>query len=91
MAKKYHYYVLVFSNTGPVYVTSIDSSNKYAHWDKDKEPLEFSSSYAEDLVAGLNMNFNSSVLVKSTHEIKGEPYRYDDFDFTFVEKKKEAK
>ena len=40
MAKsKYHYYVLVLSSDGPVYVTSIDNANKYAHWDKDKEPL----------------------------------------------------
>ena len=56
MAKsKYHYYVLVFSSDGPVYVTSIDNANKYAHWDKSKAPLEFSASYAEDLVMGLNM------------------------------------
>ena len=38
---------------------------------------------------GLNMNFNSAVLVKSNHEIKGQPYRYEDYDCTFVEKKKE--
>lgn len=83
---KYHYYVLVFSTSGPVYVTSIDRDNKYAHWDKDKEPLEFSASYAEDLVMGLNMNFNSAVLIKSRIEITGQPYNYDDYDCTFVEK-----
>ena len=92
MAKsKYHYYVLVFSSDGPVYVTSIDNANKYAHWDKSKAPLEFSASYAEDLVMGLNMNFNSAVLVKSNHEIKGQPYRYDAYDCTFVEKSEENK
>jgi len=89
MAKKYHYYVLVFSSTGPTYVTSIDHSNKYAHWDKDKAPLELSAGYAEDLVMGLNMNFNSAVLIKSVREITGQPYNYEDYDCTFVEKKKE--
>ena len=90
MAKsKYHYYVLVFSSYGPVYVTSIDNSNKYAHWDKDKEPLEFSASYAEDLVMGLNLNFNYAVLIKSTREITRQPYNYEDYDCIFVEKKKE--
>lgn len=89
MAKKYHYYVLVFSSTGPVYVTSIDRNNEYAHWDKDKKPLEFSASYAEELVMGLNMNYNNAVLIKSNHEIKGQPYRYNAYDCTFVEKKKE--
>lgn len=90
MAKsKYHYYVLVFSSDGPVYVTSINNANKYAHWDKSKAPLEFSASYAEDLVMGLNMNFNSAVMIKSTREITGQPYNYEDYGCTFVEKKKE--
>ena len=90
MAKsEYHYYVLVFSSDGPVYVTSIDNANKYAHWDKDKEPLEFSASYAEDLVMGLNCNFNSAVLIKSQIEIHNQPYRYDAYDCKFIEKEKE--
>ena len=86
---KYHYYVLVFSSDGPVYVTSIDNANKYVHWDKDKEPLEFSASYAEDLVMGLNCNFNSAVLIKSQIEIHNQPYRYDAYDCKFIEKEKE--
>lgn len=91
MANKYHYYVLVFSNEGPVYVTSIDSKNKYAHWDKYKEPLEFTASYAEDLVMGLMLNFNNAVMIKSRAEIKGQPYRYDSYDCKFIEKEKEEK
>lgn len=87
--KKYYYYVLVFSNSGPVYVTSIDRSNKYAHWDKSKAPLELGASYAEDLAMGLNMNFNSSVVVKSTREIENQPYNYEHYDIEFVEKKEE--
>lgn len=86
MAKKYHYYVLVFTNDGPVYVTSIDSSNKYAHWDKEKEPMEFSSSYAEDLALGLCLNLNHSVVIKSVREITSQPYNYADYECTFVRK-----
>ena len=89
MAKKYYYYVLVFTNSGPVYVTSIDRNNKYAHWDKDKEPLELGSSYAEDLALGLNLNFNHSVVIKSTRKIENQPYRYEAFDCTFVDRKEE--
>ena len=89
MANKYHYYVLVFSNSGPVYVTSIDNKNQYAHWDKDKEPLEFSSSYAEDLAMGLCLNFNSAVVIKSRIEIKAQPYNYENYNITFVEKEEE--
>lgn len=87
--KKNYYYVLVFSNTGPVYVTSIDSSNKYAHWDKDKAPMELGLSYAEDLAMGLMMNFNHAVVVKSPREIERQPYRYEAYDCTFVERNKE--
>lgn len=86
MAKKYHYYVLVFTDEGPKYVTSIDSTNKFAHWDIDKAPMELGSSYAEDLALGLNLNMNHSVVIKSAREITSQPYRYEAFDCTFVEK-----
>lgn len=89
MAKKNYYYVLVFSNSGPVYVTSIDRSNKYAHWDKSKAPLELGLGYAEDLVFGLIANLNSAVVVKSAREIETQPYNYEYYDIEFVEKKKE--
>lgn len=87
--RKYHYYVLVFSSTGPVYVTSIDHTNKYAHWDKDKAPLEMGAYVAEDLVIGLNCNFTNAVVIKSQIEITGQPYNYEHFDCTFVKIEKE--
>ena len=89
--KKYYYYVLVFSNYGPVYVTSIDNNNQYVHWDKDKEPLEVGASYGEDLVIGLNLNFNHAVLIKSRVRIDHQPYRYEAYDCTFVNKSEENK
>ena len=87
--KKNHYYVLVFTDGGPVYVTSIDNSNRWAHWDKDKKPMEFSKSYAEELVVGLNLNGNLSALVVYPFELDGHPYRYSEFECTFVRKDKE--
>lgn len=90
MAKnKYHYYVLVFTEAGPVYVTSIDKEDKCAYWNKDEKPMEFSKSYAEDLELGLSLNFHSAVLIKSRIVLDNQPYRYSDFDFTFVAKKEE--
>lgn len=86
MAKKSYYYVLVFSDNGPVYVTSIDNTTRYAHWDKNEKPMVMSQVYAEDLAMGLNLNFNSCVVVKSPHEISGHPYNYEEFDCTFVRK-----
>ena len=81
-----HYYVLVFANNGPAYVTSVDYSNRSARWDKDKAPYEFSKSSAEDLVLGLNLNFHQAVLVTSKFEIDYQPYNYKYYDCTFVEK-----
>ena len=86
MAKKYYYYVLVFTNSGPMYVTSIDRNSNYAHWDIDKEPIELGSSYAEDLAMGLNLNSNHSVVIKSTRKIDSQPYRYSDFDCKFIKR-----
>lgn len=86
MAKKYHYYILVFSNIGAVYVTSVSRENKYAHWDTSLAPKEFPASVAEDLVFGLNCNFINAVLVKSPRVIETQPYNYDMFDCTFVRK-----
>ena len=84
--KKYHYYVLVFTNNGPVYVTSINRENKYARWDKDEAPMEFNSTVAEDLVFGLLANFFNAVLIKSRIEIDTQPYNYTHYDCTFTQK-----
>ena len=86
--KKNHYYVLVFTEKGPVYITSVDYSTKYASWDKLEKPLEFSKYTAEDLCFGLNCNFHSAVVVSKPIEIENQPYRYDAYDCTFTEKNK---
>lgn len=35
--KKYHYYVLVYTSNGPVYVTSVNNMTKVAHWNKEEK------------------------------------------------------
>ena len=87
--KKNYYYVLVFTNEGPVYVTSVDNSNKMCHWNEKKKPYEFGSkSYAEDIALGLNCNMNSCVMVCSPYEIDSHPYNYEYFDCKFEKKEK---
>ena len=90
MAKsKYKYYVMVFTNEGPKYVTSINWSDKMAEWDTSEKPLEMNAATAEDIYRGLCLNFHYAVLIKSLIEITSHPYRYNEFEIQF--KKKGAK
>lgn len=83
--KKNYYYVLVFTEQGPVYVTSVDNASKVAYWEKDKAPMALPKSYAEDLTVGLNLNYNIAVMVTSKWELT-QPYRYSHYDFSFKAK-----
>ena len=84
--KKNHYYVLVFTDHGPVYVTSVNYADRSARWDKDKAPKEFTKSNAEDLVFGLRCNWHSAVVVTLPVEIDTQPYNYQHYECQFVEK-----
>ena len=57
--KKNYHYVLVFTNDGPVYVTSVNNAGRYSVWDKSKAPLSLPKYYAEDIVFGLNCNYHN--------------------------------
>lgn len=81
---KYRYYVLVMTNDGPKFVTSIDRSNKYAHWDIDKPPLDLGKYWADDLALGLSLNGNVAFVVSSKWDIDRHPYRYKDGHFDWV-------
>ena len=84
-SKKNYYYVLVFTDEGPVYVTSVDNATYSARWEKDKDPKALSKSYAEDVVLGLNLNCFQAVLVSSKYELY-QPYYYAGYDCKFIEK-----
>ena len=79
--KKYHYYVLVYTNKGPVYVTSVNNTTKVAHWDKEEKPLEMCKEIARDLCFGLSANFTSACVVEMLYELDNQPYRYNEFEF----------
>ena len=90
MAKKQNwYYVLVMTDDGPVFVTSIEYSTKYAHWKKDEKPMELDKSRAEDLTLGLNLNFHTAFMVCSKFELDTQPYRYSDWHIEWKENEKE--
>lgn len=84
--KKYYYYVLVFTDAGPKYVTSIDSADRVAHWNVDEKPRSMTKDDAEFLAVALTWNGNSAVMVTSTYEIESHPYNYADYKIEFVEK-----
>ena len=84
--KTNHYYVLVFAENGPAYVTSVNYMDKSARWDKNEAPLEFSKSNAESLVFGLCCNFFNAVVVMHAVEIDRQPYNYQYFDCKFEKK-----
>ena len=73
--KKTYYYVLVFTSTGPVYVTGIPERN-YAQWDKEKQPKDLTKYMAEDIAMGLKLNGYSAEMVVTPIELTSQPYRY---------------
>ena len=86
--KKYHYYVLVFTNEGPKYVTGIGDHHT-AYWNTEDKPYEMSASYAEDVYTGLCLNFFTAVLIKSRFELDHHPYNYADYRIEFIKKEED--
>lgn len=81
-SKKKHYYVLVLTEEGPKFVTSVNWSTKTAKWDMLEKPLEFETkSIAEDLVLGLNLNMSQAFLIQHNWEIECQPFRYAEGKF----------
>lgn len=87
---KKHYYVLVMTEAGPKFVTKINYGDKTAEWDYKEKPLEMEKLQAEDLVLGLNLNWNQAYLVCQNWEIENQPYRYDDYKIQWVKREKET-
>ena len=86
--KKYHYYVMVFTNEGPKYVTGMGDHHT-AYWKTEDKPLEMSASWGEDVYRGLCLNFFNAILVKSLFEIESHPYRYEDYKISFEKRETE--
>lgn len=85
--KKNWYYVLVMSDEGPVFVTSVDNKDKIAHWDKTEKPTVFEKFWAEDLTMGLTFNGHLAFTVCSKYELDSQPYNYQDWHIEWKENK----
>lgn len=91
MAKKQNfYYVMVMTDHGPVFVTSLDNASKVAHWDDTKAPLELGKYAAEDLTMGLNINGHLAFTICSKFELDNQPYYYKKGGFEWVSKEAET-
>lgn len=86
--KKNYYYVLVFSDFGPVYVTSL-GDGKMAFWNRLEKPMELGKYMAESVCMGLNLNFNSCVMVKMPYELDYQPYIYNKYKINWEEIKED--
>ena len=82
MAKKSYYYVLVFTDEGPVYVTQLERN--IAYWNKNEKPKDLSKSLANDIANGLSWNAPTAVVVSSPIEIETQPYFYEMGRFKWV-------
>lgn len=87
-AKKNHYYVLVISEQGPIFVTKVHYSDKTAEWNWKDKPLEMSKAQAEDLVLGLNLNMHQAYLACVPYEIYNHPYNYYKWEISWKEREK---
>ena len=86
MAKKQNYwYVMVMTDGGPVFVTSVSYADKTAHWNKNETPLELGMYQAKDLTLGLNLNFHQAYAVCQPFELESQPYRYDRYHIEWKE------
>ncbi len=74
--EKKHFYILVLTHDGPIYVTSF-GEGKTAFWNREEKPYEVSESYGQGVVLGLNWNGSMALLVQSAWEIESQPYLYD--------------
>ena len=89
MAKKNHYYVLVCTNHGPVFVTGIQSRS-YAEWDKLKAPMECPKWQAEEIAYGLNLNGYTAVMAVYPFEMTHQLFYYENGQFEWRQNETEA-
>lgn len=86
---KYYYYVLVMTNYGAVFVTSINNAERTAKWDKLETPLDMSKKDAEFMAKALTWNGNLAYAVTTEYELSYQPYLYQKGEFKWVEKEKD--
>ena len=85
--KKLHYYVLVMTNDGPMFVTRTEYHDAY--WNYKEKPMEFDKTWAEEIARGLSLNWHLAYVVAQPWEIDSQPYRYSDYKIEWKEREKE--
>ena len=81
---KTFYYVLVFTDDGPKYVTGTGEHHT-AYWDDTKKPYVMSKERAEDMTTGLLWNGFSACVVVSKLELTCQPYNYKEWQIKWEE------
>lgn len=86
MAKKNHYYVLVLSDNGAVFVTATKPKFVAEH-DMLKPPMEFASKeIADDVSMGLTLNLRPAYTVAVPYRIEAQPFLYSRGEFVWTRK-----
>ena len=80
------WYILVLTDNGAKFVT--ETKAKWAKWDENGKPLEFTQSMAKEIAKGLMLNFHMAFPVCAPFELDTQPYRYSDGHFEWVENEK---
>lgn len=82
---KVFYYIMVFLESGPRYVTDIDYLSRSCHWEIGEKPVSFDSfDRAKDIMIGLCWNGHRSVVVALPFEEESNPYNYTEYHFEAV-------
>lgn len=79
-----YYYVMVFTQEGPIYVTDVNYVGKVAYWDKQNVPKEMTELQASELATCLRANLFSAVMVISPYQLESQPYYYERGTFNWV-------
>ena len=85
--KKNYWYVIVMTDEGPKFVTSLGDHHT-AYWDEKEKPYEMSETWAKDVATGLMVNFFTAFPVCAPVEIDHQPYRYEKYHIEWKENEK---
>ena len=83
--QKEYWYVLVFTDEGPKYVTGTGEHHT-AYWSETEKPMYYSKEYAKDMAIGLTWNGNSAVPVCTAYELDSQPYNYKEWKIEWSQK-----
>lgn len=74
--RKNHYYILVLSDFGSVFVTNND--REFSYWERTDVPMDYGSKkYAESEAYGLRLNGHKAYAITLPYELDYQPYLYD--------------